>query len=123
MKVSSLSRKIIDIPEEYRPKIEELPGQLPELAEAVEEEFPGMGVAVTLAVAQRFGGTAFYVHGVDKILLQMRDDAIRAEFDDKENKLSGRQLCLKWGISMSTLKRILSKTGQNQLADKQMRMW
>lgn len=118
-------RRIIDIPEEYRPKIEELPGQLRELARAVEEEFPTLGVPVTLAIAQRFGGTSLYICGIDKLLQQMRDDLIRRDYD--RGNIPMRKLALREGLSMTSIKRILAEPGtkdrDNATNDRQLRMF
>lgn len=69
---------VIEIPDEYMPVIEELPGDLSEVAKVIEEKVPGKGVAVTLAIANHFHGTYIYCHNVTALLRGARDRNIRS---------------------------------------------
>lgn len=56
------------------PTIDDLPGDLPLIAEVI-------GVAATVKLARRFGGTAFYIPKLQHIDRRTRDKQIREEFD------------------------------------------
>jgi Mor family transcriptional regulator len=67
--------KDFKLADEDIPSIEELPGDLPEIAEII-------GVPQTLKLANRFRGSSVYFHTMDNILRQHRNKAIRKEYDD-----------------------------------------
>ncbi|BDD85951.1 hypothetical protein [Desulfofustis limnaeus] len=46
-----------NLPDDLIPRIEELPGDLSQLARAIDEVVPGYGVKVVLRVAEEFRGT------------------------------------------------------------------
>ncbi len=92
--------KFMKIPLHYQPEIGDLPGELPRIARVVEENYPGIGVSVTLLLAQAFGGQEVYFHMVTHIEHAVRDDIIRSRYDQDvpvktlavENWLSTRQI-------------------------------
>lgn len=65
---------IINLPADALPDIDELPGDLRQVAEVV-------GVEKTMELAQEFRGTAIYFHNIDKFLVRHRDNCIRKDFD------------------------------------------
>ena len=99
--------EIINIPEPYRPSIEELPGDLSRVAAAIEEHIPGDGVRLTLLLAQIFGGTPVYFRRVDRLLRVMRDDAMRARYDIGDVNM--KEIALLFGVSLSTAERVLGR--------------
>lgn len=114
---------IIDIPEPYRPQIEELPGKdMRLLAEAIEFHRPGDGVALTLLLAQRFPGIPLYMHNVRKLLVAIRDDAIRADYDAGRGTVTAKDLALKYRpISLRQIENILARpSSQAELQKRQL---
>jgi len=105
-----LGIRVIDIPDEYRPAIEELPGDLQRIAEHIELHRPGRGVEITLLLAQIFRGQNLYIRNIDYLLRQIRDDAIRAEYD--RGGVTGRELATRWGLSQRMVEKILASAGK-----------
>ena len=103
--------KFISIPNEYRPAIEELPGELGRIAEHIEQHRPGQGVDLTLFLAQIFRGQNLYIRNVDFLLRRVRNDAIRMEYDQGT---SVKALATKWGLSTRMVEKILAKPGNLQ---------
>jgi len=101
-----LPDKTLDLPEEYWPALEELPGDLGLIASAVEEHHPGLGVEVALIISQYFRSQELYIHSVDRLSRQWRNDTIRHEFD---NGASIRDLATKWRISQRWIEDILGR--------------
>lgn len=66
-----------EIPADMQPDIHELPGDLSQVAEVIEKLAPGRGVAITLALVDRFRGTYCYFHNVDALKRAARDRLIR----------------------------------------------
>lgn len=97
--------KVIEIPEEYRPDIDDLPGDLARIATIIEELRPGHGVELTLFLAQAFRGQNMYFRNVDYLVRQVRDDAIRKEYDQGTRV---RDLALKWRLCQRRVEKILS---------------
>lgn len=117
-------RDIVDIPVEYRPAIEDLPGKdLRRLATAIEEHRPGEGVAIVLLIAQLFPGIPLYLSSVQKFIDQIRDDAIRAEYD--AGGVAAKDLAIKWRpLSLRQVEKILARpSNQAKLKEKQMTLW
>lgn len=102
---------VVDIPEEYLPKIDELPGELPRIAKVIEGRYPGMGVPITLLLAQTYPGQPIYLHGVKKITDAVRNDAIRAKYD---LGFTVKQLATDTGLSTRQVERILVQAGSDR---------
>lgn len=92
--------KIQSIPDDLIPRIEELPGDLSQLAKAIEEIAPGLGVKIVLRVASEFRGTHIYFHNLDAIerlvrnrmILEMYDKGKRVPEIARAVRLSERQV-------------------------------
>jgi Mor family transcriptional regulator len=111
--------KVIDIPEEYRPEISELPGDLEFIARGLEEHMPGMGVWITLVMAQIFPGQPLYIRSIKDLLITIRDDAMRKEYDEGAKV---KELAFKFHLSTRWVEDILSRTGKKN-NDRQMRLF
>lgn len=70
----AMDRDLIVLPDEALPSIEELPGDLRQVAEEV-------GVKNTMKLVHKFRGTAIYFHNMDKFFRAWRDNCIRRDFD------------------------------------------
>jgi Mor family transcriptional regulator len=116
-------QQINQLPEQYRPPIEELPGDMQAIAQAMEEDFPGLGVRIVLALAQRFPGQWVYVRKMDGPLLAWRNDCIRAMYD--QGNITGRELSRFWRLSQSSIEKILAQPSPSQkaLEEKQMKLF
>jgi Mor family transcriptional regulator len=112
-------RRIIDIPEEYLPKIDELPGELPKIARVIEERCPGLGVPITLALAQTYPGQNLYIHSAKKIEDAVRNDMIRAKYDQGAKV---KDLATETGLCTRQIERILAEAGTVE-DNRQMRMF
>lgn len=112
-----MSNRIIEIPEEYLPEIDELPGDLARIATEVEEVWPGMGVKIAILIAQLFKGVPIYPHNIDKLLLRIRDDSIRGEYDGGAKV---KDLAIKYKLSTRWVENILAQPpSQEELKKKQ----
>lgn len=98
-----MANGIIHIPEEYRPGVDELPGDLQMIARVIEEHLPGQGVQVVLILAQAFRGQTIYIRSIDYLLNRMRDDAIRAAIDRGERIID---IGLRFNLSRSAVEKI-----------------
>lgn len=151
---------IINIPEAYRPKIEDLPGDLPRIAEVIDASMPGQGVHYALLLAQIFpgiwlsfrkikdadacmdaddlpkklrwiakninqqlpgdgvwltlllarglgGGPPVYMYKVSEILRAIRDDAMRAEYD--QGGVTQKDIALRYGLSQRTVEAVMAR--------------
>lgn len=115
-------KRIIDLPESYRPSIESLPGDMQMMAEGMEQRFPGMGVLIIMALAEIVGGQWVYVRRMDGPMRSWRDDQIRAQYD--LGGITIRELARYWGLSQSSIEKILAKpASQAELKSKQMGLW
>jgi len=113
----------IEIPEEYRPEIDHLPGDLARIAEMIEEHWPSMGVVLTLFLAQVFRGQNLYFRNIDYLIRQIRDDAIRKEYNEGHKV---REIALKWRLSKRWVEDILSRPGkmdQDESAERQLNLF
>lgn len=113
-------RSYINIPPEHRPEIDELPGELALIAEAVEEELPGLGVEVALILGQKFSGTDMRMHNCRAIVRAYLAEVMRAEYDG--GGVTVKELARKYGVSMTVAKEILSSVAeskQRELQEKQ----
>jgi Mor family transcriptional regulator len=92
-----------NIPEDLIPRIEELPGDLSQLARTIDEIVPGLGVKIVLRVASEFRGTHVYFHNLDAIerrarnrmILEMYDKGTRVPEIARIVRLSERQV---WAV-------------------------
>lgn len=123
-----MDRQINQLPEQYRPPISELPGDMQAIAQAMEEDFPGLGVRIVLALAQRFPGQWVYIRKMDGPMLAWRNDCIRAMYD--QGNITGRELSRFWRLSQSSIEKILAQPGNSQkrlsqesLEEKQMKLF
>lgn len=66
-----------EIPDDMVPEPHELPGDLAEMAIVLDGLVPGKGVAMVLAIVERFRGTYIYCHNVDALYRGVRDRYIR----------------------------------------------
>jgi Mor family transcriptional regulator len=110
--------KYITIPPEYYPEIQELPGELRWMAEVIEEQLPGRGVELVLIFAQLFGGGPVYMHKIDGLLRQIRDDAIRKEADAG---VPQKKISVEFGLCARHIIRILKQPGT--MEDRQMSLF
>ncbi|MBU0944255.1 MAG: hypothetical protein KJ804_12355 [Proteobacteria bacterium] len=111
--------KVVKIPEEYWPEIDALPGDLAFIARGLEQYLPGSGVQVTLILAQVFKGQPLYIRGIEELLLKIRNDAIRKEYDSGAKV---KELAFKFDLSVRWVEDILAREEQSQ-EDKQMRLF
>ena len=65
--------KITDLPKKYYPTINELPGDLCQIAQIIEAVCPSKGVEATLAISQAFRGTEVYFRNMDNICRKARN--------------------------------------------------
>jgi Mor family transcriptional regulator len=72
------------LPDEFLPKIDELPGELATLARTIEAVAPGLGVRLTLVLESAFRGTAVYFHNVDNLRRKVRDQRIIERYNAGE---------------------------------------
>ncbi|MGD9947665.1 MAG: Mor transcription activator family protein [Desulfobulbus sp.] len=103
------------LPEQYRPSIDELPGDMQLVAEAIESSFPGMGVHVAMVLSKRFGGGPIYIRKMNGELLRWRNDQIRSMYD--HGGVTGRELAWYWQLSQSSVEKILAKPGEQHKAE------
>lgn len=118
--MSEFSKKVIDIPEEYLPKIEDLPGELSRIAAVIERRYPGLGVPITLLLAQAFPGQGIYLHNVRALERAVRDDILRVRYD---RGVRLKDLATETGLCTRHVERILARALGRKKVDKQMQMW
>ena len=112
-----MSDRVIEIPEEYLPTIEEMPGELLMVAEGVEEVWPGYGVKVALLLGQLFPGVPVYMHNVKDLVRRIRNDAIHKE---KDQGSTIKMLAIKYNLSTRQIENILAvQPGQEVLKSRQ----
>lgn len=100
--------KRLPIPDELLPAIEELPGDLRLIAEAVEQYRPGQGVLVAVILATEYRGQNLYCRGIEYLEKRLRDEAIRREYDQGARIID---LGLKYNLCRSAVEKILAKPG------------
>ena len=118
-----INDRVVVIPAEYLPSIDELPGELPRIAEVVEASYPGMGVPIAILLAQAYPGQSIYLHSVQSIKRNIRDDAIRSRYD---KGIKVKELATDTGLSTRQIERILAQAScgrQEELKEKQMRLF
>lgn len=79
-----MSADLKQIPDDLIPQIDELPGDLSQLAKAIEEIAPGLGVKIVLRIAAEFRGTTVYFHNLDAIDRKVRNRKILERYDNGE---------------------------------------
>ena len=73
-----------EIPEDLVPRIDELPGDLAQLARVIEEVCPGCGVLIVLRIVREFRGTYLYCRNLDDLRRQARNRRIIERYDAGE---------------------------------------
>ncbi|MDR3631331.1 MAG: helix-turn-helix domain containing protein [Desulfocapsaceae bacterium] len=71
-----------NLPPDLVPEAIELPGDLAEMAMIIDGYIPGLGVEITMAIAQRFRGTYVFCHNLDALWRAARDRRIVEFYDD-----------------------------------------
>jgi hypothetical protein len=69
------------IPEDLIPRIDELPGDLSEVARVIDKHAPGQGVTITMALAERFRSTYVLFHNTDALKRAARNRRIIEMYD------------------------------------------
>jgi len=117
-----LPEPIIDIPEFYRPQVDDLPGDLRRIAAAIDDYIPGEGVRLTLLLAQIFPGQHIYIRNARVYLRAIRDDGIRAEYD--LGGITSKELATKYRLCLRQIEKILARpSSQAELEEKQMSLF
>jgi len=103
------TENILAIPAKLFPSIAELPGELRHIAEIMA---PIIGdelltVRAVVALSQEYQGAATYIHGMSSFFLKLRNQRIRAEYD--QGKISGPQLARKYRLSDRQIWNILGE--------------
>ncbi len=113
--------KVIQIPKEHWPDVNDLPGDLAFIARELEEHLPGQGLELTLLIAQIFRGQPLYIRSIDDLLRNLRNDAIRQAYD---NGTPVKRLAQKYQLSTRQIETILSSpSSQEELKSKQGRLF
>lgn len=107
---------LLNLPEQYRPSIDDLPRDMGVLARILEEYFPEQGVLIVLVMAHRVGGGLFYVRKLNGLRCAWRNDTIRKMYDSGE--YTAKALCRKWRLSQRTIENILYRTRGNKTCKK-----
>ncbi len=117
-----MSIKVIELPDDCLPDIEELPGDLRRIAKAVEEVWPGHGVKVAMLLGQLFPGIPLYINSVKKFARKRRDAAIRAEYD--QGGITVKDLAIKYRRSKRRIEQILAQPeSQEEIKSRQQSLW
>lgn len=117
MSILDFRRAIIDIPEAWRPKIEELPGTLKWMAEVIERHIPGQGVRLTLLIAQAFPGQSLYILSAEKWIRGYRDEFMRSAYD--QGGVTVKELAAMTGLCTRQVEKILARpSSQKELKEK-----
>ncbi len=114
-------KKIIEIPEEHLPKIEDLPGGLSRIAAEIERYRPGQGVKLTLFLAQVFSGQPLYMRGIKDLLRKIRDKAMISDYDGGD--VTMLDLASKYNLSHRRVKEILAAPSGPAKKNKQMELF
>lgn len=113
--------KLIEVPDEYLPDIDELPGDLRRIARGIEEVWPGMGVKIAMLMGQLFPGIGLYMHNMEGLARRIRDDAIRKESDAGAKV---KDLAIKYRLSTRQIENILAAPpSQEELKSKQYKLF
>lgn len=114
-----------EYPDNYRPALEDLKGDMQVIAQAFEAAYPGQGIRMMSTLAKAVGGGWVYIRRMDDASMRKwRDDQIRAQYD--AGGITGRELARYWGLSQSTIEKILARptsAGQDELKKRQMKLF
>ncbi len=113
----TLTENLPSIPAEYQPGIEDLPGDLSQLARFIEEMVPGQGVRVVLKLAEEYRGTSIYFHNLDSLKRRIRDIEIIRRYDNGE-----RPADIARDVSLSE-RQVWKILGRDTEEDRQMRLF
>lgn len=113
--------ELIHLPLEYHPAIEELPGDLKRIAEAIEAGIPGEGVRLTLLLAQVFHGQPVYFRTIENLIRRWRDDRMRAEYDS--DLITAKELATKNRLSLRQVENILAQPDSRRMNEKQLKLF
>jgi len=72
------------LPDDLVPNIDELPGDLAQLARVIEGMVPGYGVRIVLRIVTEFRGTHLYCRNLDDLKRQARNRVIIERYDNGE---------------------------------------
>jgi Mor family transcriptional regulator len=72
------------LPEEFLPNIEDLPGELGQLARDISTISPDKAIRITLLLEQRYRGTSLYFHNCDAIRRRVRNIKIIERYNGGE---------------------------------------
>lgn len=108
--MANQDRRIIELPVDALPDIEELTGDLRIVAELV-------GVANALRLGQVFHGVPIRLWNTGQWIRRWRDNQIRRD----SATLSGRELAIKYRLTERQIWNILGTTGDGD--DRQKRLW
>ena len=72
------------LPDEYLPAIDDLPGELAQLAREIASVCPEMAVRIVLLLERSYRGTSIYFHNVDAIRRRVRNARIIARYTEGE---------------------------------------
>lgn len=115
------TNEIVEIPEVWRPSIDELPGDLALVARGIEAHRPGQGVELTLLMAQLFKGISVYFRNVDELLRGVRNRAIRADYDAG---VRVKELACRFRLSTRQIENVLAESpDQEDQVDRQLRLF
>lgn len=114
-------RPLIHLPDEWLPPAEKLPGELKHIAQTLDAHLPGLGVRITLILAQSYPSQPLYMHSADKFLKSWRDDIMRALYDQD---VTAHTLAGLSGLSERQVWNILSRPdSQDELKKKQLKLF
>jgi len=101
-------KRLVDLPLEYLPQPEDLPGDLARIAREVESFLPGQGVRLTLALCQIFPGQTIYFRNPGRWLRAWRDQVIRNVYDEGGETI--KTLATATGLSCRQIEIILAQS-------------
>lgn len=120
--LTQFRRPVVHLPDQWLPDIEALPGELKYIAEAIEQHMPGLGVRLTLLLAQVFPAQHLYIRKADKFILCWRNSVMRALYD--QDTVTAKELSSLTGLSERQVWSILSEPdSQEELKKKQMTLF
>lgn len=103
---------LLQLPEQYRPAIDDLPSDMQTIVKALEKDFPGQGMLIILSLAQRVGGAYYYIQMLDKLSKDWRNDTIRKMYDT--GKYTAKDLSRLWSLSHRQIQYILAAPDSSQ---------
>jgi len=108
----SLRPPVVHIPNDWLPKISDLPGELKTIATAIDEHIPGDGVRLTLLLSQVFPGQHLYFRKADKFIRGWRNVIMRSIYD--QGYITARELSSLTGLSDRQVSTILGEAVDDQ---------